>query len=176
MSPEEIYAATTLKTWTTVISRLDKMFASLRDDELQTEIAPGRNRVYYLLGHLTAHHDLLLPMLGIGERLHPELDETFIKNPDRASADRFAGDALRQMFAEVNAKITSGMAAMSPADWLQRHAAVSEKDFAMEPLRNRLAVFQIRTTHAMYHAGQIRLVEIVRERYGDVPFERKNPT
>lgn len=54
------------------------MFSILSDEELQTEIAPGRNRVYYLLGHLTAHHDCLLPLLGIGSRLHPELDETFI--------------------------------------------------------------------------------------------------
>ena len=30
-----------------------------------------------------------------------------------------------------------------------------------------------RLAHAMYHAVQIRSVEIVRERYGDVPFERK---
>jgi hypothetical protein len=36
-------------------------------------------------------------------------------------------------------------------------------------------LFEIRATHAMYHAGQIRPVDIVRERYGAVPFERKRP-
>jgi len=65
------------------------------------------------------------------------------------------------------------METMSPADLLKRHGLVSEEDFAKEPLRNRLALFEIRATHAMYHAGQIRLVDIVRERYGAVPFERK---
>ena len=173
MTTEELFAATTIKTWTTVVSRLDKMFSSLSDEELQAEIAPGRNRVYYLLGHLTAHHDLLLPMLGIGDRLHPELDEFFISNPDRSFPDRFSAQDLRRFFAEVNHSLTSGLQAMQPAELLQRHAAVSEEDFAKEPLRNRLAVFQIRTAHAMYHAGQIRLVEVVRERYGKVDFERR---
>ena len=173
MTNEEIFAATVIKTWVTVISRLEKMFNSLNDEELQTEIAPGRNRVYYLLGHLTAHHDLLRPMLGMGDRLHPELDEVFLSNPDRTLPDKFSGEELRRYFVGVNESITSGLQAMQPADLLQRHAAVSEEDFAKEPLRNRLAVFQIRTTHAMYHAGQIRLVEVVRERYGKVDFERK---
>ncbi len=75
MTNEELFAATTGKTWATVLSRVDKMFSSLSDEELHARIAPGRNRVYNLLGHLTAHHDLLLPQLGIGERLHPKLDE-----------------------------------------------------------------------------------------------------
>jgi len=173
MSNEELFAATAIKTWTTVISRLEKMVSSLSGEALQSEVAPGRNRVYYILGHLTVHHDLLLPMLGIGERLHPELDAFFISNPDRSLPDKYAGAELRQMFTEVNAKVTRGIQAMSPADLLKRHAAVSEEDFAREPLRNRLAVFEIRTSHAMYHAGQIRLVELVRASYGDVPFERK---
>ncbi len=174
MTTEEIFAATSIKTWTTVVGRLDKMFSSLDDTELQTEIAPGRNRVYYLLGHLTAHHDLLLPMLFLGERLHPELDEVFVTSPDRTAPDRFTAAELRRMFSEVNVKVTSALEALPPADLHKRHAAVSEEDFAKEPLRNRLAVLGIRTAHAMYHGGQIRLVEVVRERYGKVDFERKS--
>jgi hypothetical protein len=176
MPNEEIFAATAIKTWTTVNSRVEKMLSSLSDEELQIQIAPGRNRVYYILGHLAAHHDLLLPLLGIGERLHPELDEFFIKNPDRTFPDKFTAAELRRMFTEVNATVTSGMGTMPPADLLKRHGLVSEEDFAKEPIRNRLALFEIRAAHAMYHAGQIRLVEIVRERYGNVPFERKGKT
>lgn len=77
------------------------------------------------------------------------------------------------MFAEVNAAITVGLEAMPAADLLKRHELVSEEDFAKEPLRNRMALLEIRTAHAMYHAGQIRLVEVVRECYGSVAFERK---
>lgn len=45
---------------------------------------------------------------------------------------------------------------MPAADLLQRHGLVSEEDSAEEPSRNRLALLEIRTAHAMYHAGQIR--------------------
>ncbi len=79
----------------------------MNDEELLREVAPGRNRVFYLMGHLTAVHDRLLPMLGLGERLHPELDDDFLTNADRVTADRVAPEA--------------------------------------------------RTTHAGFHAGQIRL-------------------
>ena len=157
MTNEELFAATTVKTWATVLSRVDKMLFSLGDEELHAKIAPGRNRVYYVLGHLAAHHDLLLPQLGIGERLHPELDETFIRNPDGALPDAFPASDLRQMFAEVNAALTTGLEAMPAADLLKRHGLISEEDFAKEPLRNRLALLQIRTAHAMHHARQMRL-------------------
>jgi hypothetical protein len=154
---EEIFAATAIKTWTTVTARLEKILSSFSDEELQSEVSPGRNRVYYILGHLTAHHDRLLPMLGLGKRLHPELDEIFITNPDQKSGDEVSAADLRKMFTDVNVAVTSAIEAMPPADLLKRHEAVSDEDFAKEPLRNRLAVFEIRTSHAMFHAGQIRL-------------------
>ena len=45
------------------------------------------NRIIYLLGHLTAVHDAMIPLLRVGERLYPELADVFIKKPDRAVAD-----------------------------------------------------------------------------------------
>src|SRR5438045_3298359 len=85
MTNDEIFAKTTINSWKLAIDRLDQMFSSLNDEDLQTEVAPGRNRVFYLLGHLTAVHDRLFPLLGLGQRLHPELDDDFIVNPDRKS-------------------------------------------------------------------------------------------
>jgi hypothetical protein len=147
-----------MKTWTLVIDRLEKLFSSLSDDELQTEVAPGRNRAYYLLGHLAAYHDRLLPMLGLGERLHPELDDIFIVNPDRSFPDEILAPELRKMFTKINTTLTSLIQALPPAELLKRHEAVSEEDFAKDPLRNRIAVFEVRTAHAMFHAGQLRLI------------------
>src|SRR5438270_12913571 len=74
MNQDDLLISTVLTAWKQVIDRLGKKFDSLSDDDLQREIAPGRNRVYYLLGHLTAVHDLLLPLLRLGDRLHPEFD------------------------------------------------------------------------------------------------------
>jgi DinB family protein len=133
------------------------MFSSLSDEDLQTEVAPGRNRVFYLLGHLTAVHDRLFPLLGFGDRLHPELDDDFIVSPDRTSPDRVSADELRRAWSEVNQQLMAAFVALPPEEWLKKHEAVSEEDFAKEPLRNRLAVLQSRTIHAGFHGGQITL-------------------
>ena len=159
MTNEELFAATAIHSWKIVIDRLDKAFASLSDEELQKVVAPGKNRIYYLLGHLTAVHDRLLPMLFLGERLHPELDETFLTNPDKASPDTFSAADLRKAWTEVNTKLAAAFEALPAADWLKRHEAVPAEEFAKEPLRNRLAVLISRTGHAAFHAGQIRLTK-----------------
>ncbi|HEX4960816.1 MAG TPA: DinB family protein [Thermoanaerobaculia bacterium] len=156
MTNEELFAKTTINSWKLGIDRLDQMFSSLSDEDLQTEVAPGRNRVFYLLGHLTAVHDRLFPLLGLGERLHPELDD-FISEPDKKSADRVSADELRRAWSEVNQQLMAAFVALPPEEWLTKHEAVSEEDFAKEPLRNRLAVLQSRTLHAGFHAGQITL-------------------
>ena len=43
---------------------------------------------------------------------------------------------------------------MSWSDWVQRHSAVSEEDFAKDPSRNRFAILLSRTNHLSYHLGQ----------------------
>jgi hypothetical protein len=130
----------------------------LTEDQFQKEVSPGRNRVYYIVGHLAAYHDRLLPMLGFGDKLHPELDELFIVNPDRSFADEVTGLELRAALKEVNEALTKGAEAMTASDWLKKHSAVTDEDFAKEPHRNRIAVFESRTVHAMFHVGQVRLV------------------
>src|SRR5207249_8655652 len=74
MGNEGSYVALGLKTWNAQIERADKLFAGFSSEEILREIAPGRNRLLYLWGHLTAVHDAMLPLLSLGERLHPELD------------------------------------------------------------------------------------------------------
>jgi len=157
MTNEELFAKTTVNSWKLAIDRLDQMFSSLSDEELQTAVAPDRNRVFYLLGHLTAVHDRLFPLLNLGQRLHPELDDDFIANPDGKSSDRVSAEELRRAWTEVNRQLMAAFVELPAAEWLKKHDAVSEEDFAKEPLRNRLAVLQSRTLHAAGHAGQITL-------------------
>ena len=76
-----------LHAWKLVIARLDQMASSMNNDELRREVAPGRSRVFYLKGHLTAVHDRLLPLLRLGERVHPELDDDSATNADRVTTD-----------------------------------------------------------------------------------------
>lgn len=157
MTNEELFTGTAINNWKLALSRLDQLTTPLSNEQLQQQVAPGRNRIYYLLGHLTAVHDRLFPLLGLGERLHPELDEVFITNPDKTSPDKISAAELRKAFAEVNTRLTAAIEALPAADWLKKHASVSEEDFAKEPLRNRISILQSRTAHAMFHAGQITL-------------------
>ena len=101
----------------------------------------------------------MLPLLGTAERLHPELDEAYISNPDRTFPDPLSRADFKKAWTEVNAAITSAVEKFSADDWLQKHTAVSDADFAKDPTRNRLAVFLSRTNHASFHTGQMALVK-----------------
>jgi DinB superfamily len=156
-STTDLFARTAVHSWKESLARLDQMFAAFSDADLQREIAPGKNRIFYLLGHLTAVHDRMLPLLGLGVRLHEELDQDFLTTSDRSGPDRVSAGALREGWAEVNVTLTRAIEALPAEDWLTKHEAVSAEDFAKEPLRNRLSVLLSRTAHVQFHTGQIRL-------------------
>jgi hypothetical protein len=154
MANDELLTSGALNAWDTNIDRADKLFSGLTADQLAKEIAPGKNRLIYLWGHLTAVHDRMLPLLGFGPRLHAELDDIFISKPDKAVQKIPSAEEVKKSWSEVNGKLRDGFAKLSAADWLQRHTAVSEEDFAKEPQRNRFAVLLSRTNHLSYHLGQ----------------------
>ena len=159
MTNEQLFTITVLNSWKLVIGRFDESLAKLTDEQLQKQVAPGKNRLYYLLGHLNAVHDKLFPLLGLGERLHSELDEAFLSNPDKAHEDPLSAADLRKAWTEVNSKLTAAFERFTPAEWLQKHTAVSDDDFAKDPTRNRLAVVLSRTNHASFHSGQALLAK-----------------
>ena len=88
MTPDQSLAATAVHAWTLNTARAEKVFLGQTDEDLRQEVAPGKNRLVYLWGHLIAVHDAMLPLLGIGPRLHPELDTTFLTEADRSTTGR----------------------------------------------------------------------------------------
>jgi hypothetical protein len=154
MGTDPSCVALALKAWKTQIDRAHKLFGALSSEEVLREIAPGRNRVLYAWGHLTAVHDAMLPLLGMRDRLHPEFDVAFISNPDRSRADIPSHEQVRGAWDVVNAELWKEFEKMSWNDWAQRHAAVSEEDFAKDASRNRFSVLLSRTNHLSYHLGQ----------------------
>jgi len=145
----------TLNAWKAQLKRADQLFQSYTDEQLQAEIAPGKNTGFYLLGHLTAVHDRLFELLALGARLHPELDAAFISNPDKSGQTVPTVAELRQYWTDVNTKLNDHFAKLLPSDWLQRHTQVSAEDFIKEPHRNKLNVIISRTNHVAYHVGQL---------------------
>jgi hypothetical protein len=159
MTTETSLADTALRAWRQNIARASKLFMGLSEEQLLQEIAPGKNRLIYLWGHLIAVNDALIPLLGFGERLHPELDAMFLSNPDRFLPQTLSGKELRHIWDEINDSLWKSFSLLSPAEWLQRHNSVSEEDFAREPHRNRFAVLLSRTEHIAYHLGQATLAK-----------------
>jgi uncharacterized damage-inducible protein DinB len=159
MTTEEQLSNTALNAWKLVTGRLDTAISPLTDEQLQKQVAPGKNRLLYLVGHLTAVHDRMFSLLGLGERLHPELDEIYITNPDRALPDPVSAANLKHAWNEVNSKLTAAFETLTPQQWLEKHTAVSDEDFAKDPTRNRLAVLMSRTNHAAFHTGQAALIK-----------------
>ena len=155
----ELFVTTAVASWKQIINRLDERLAPLNDEQLQKQVAPNKNRLFYLLGHLTAVHDRMLPLLGIGDRLYPELDDAYITNPDQTISDPLSATDLKMAWSQVNAAVTSAVEKFSADDWLKKHTAVSDEDFAQNPTRNRLAVFLSRTNHASFHTGQMTLTK-----------------
>jgi len=157
MTPEDALAAAAVHAWTTHVDCAAKLFSPLTDAQLREAVAPGRNRLIYLYGHLIGVHVAILPLLGIGDRLHPEYDAVFVQEPDGPAVESFAAAQLRQAWGEVHDALLAGFTRFTAAEWTARHNAVSEADFALNPLRNRLAVLLNRTNHLAYHLGQAAL-------------------
>lgn len=157
MTYEQLTVRMAMASWTNTVRRADKAFSALTEEQFLREIAPGKNRIIYLLGHLTAINDGMHTILGIGERLHPELDSIFISEPDRANEGLPSAPELMRHWGEVNGSLSEKLERLTPQEWLQRHTAMSDEDYAKDPTRNRLSVLLSRTNHLSYHLGQIIL-------------------
>jgi hypothetical protein len=156
---QELFVKMALSAWDAQNNSLDKLLTSLTDEQLSKEIAPGRNTGVYLLGHLTAVSDGMLPLLGFGEKLYPQLENVFIRNPDKAELEKPPVTELKEFLKAVNKQLSEHIRATSATEWFNRHTTVSAEDFAKEPHRNKLNVIINRTNHLANHLGQMLLLK-----------------
>jgi hypothetical protein len=159
MTTTDTFVKMTFDRWDASIKNCDTLINSMTDETLQSEIAPGKNRGIYLLGHLIAVHDDMLRLLDMGEKLYPELYEPFIKSPDKATDEIPTTAALRDLWNKQCGVLKQKFDSLKPEEWLEKHTAVSAEDFAKEPHRNKLNIIITRTTHLNYHTGQLILLK-----------------
>ena len=145
--------------WAGALKNWDTLLNELTDEQLQKEIAPGKNRGIYLLGHLIAVHDDMLVLLNLGDKLYPELYEPFLKSPDKTVAQIPSSKELRIYWTNQCAVLKQKFESLKPIDWFEKHTAVSDADFLKEPHRNKLNIIITRTTHLAYHTGQLVLLK-----------------
>ena len=155
----ELVVKMAISAWDSQNTRVDKLIDQLSDEQLLSEIASGKNRGVYLLGHLVAVNDNLIPLFGFGEKLYPQLGAVYLTNPDKSGLTESSVSELKTYWKEVNAKLSQHFSKMQAAEWFTKHNSVSEEDFAKEPHRNKLNVLLNRTTHQSYHLGQLVLLQ-----------------
>jgi hypothetical protein len=155
MQSQDLFVKMVISAWESQNSRVKKLLDTLSDEQFMQETATGRNRGIYLIGHLIAVSDALFPILGFGERMYPELEEVFLKKPDRSGLEMPSVTTLKQYWDHVHAKLSGHINNLKTDEWFSRHTAVSESDFAKEPHRNKLNIFINRANHTSYHLGQL---------------------
>jgi hypothetical protein len=159
MTQTEIILKMVFDRWNTSVKNCDTLLNTLTDETLQKEIAPGKNRGIYLLGHLIAVHDDMLILLDMGEKLYPQLHEPFLKSADHVNTPMPSIAELRSFWANQCEVMKQKFDSLKPEEWFEKHTAVSAEDFTKEPFRNKLNIIVTRTTHLQYHIGQLVLLK-----------------
>ncbi|NOT77139.1 MAG: DinB family protein [Cyclobacteriaceae bacterium] len=155
MTEQQLILKMIVGAWETQSSRVTKLMNSLSDEKLLIETAPGRNSGFYLVGHLAAVSDALFPLLGWGEKLYPQLDNIFLKNPENSGLEKPSVSQIREYWKDIDAKVAEHIKTMPYDEWFTRHNSVSSEDFAKEPFRNKMNILINRTNHMSYHLGQM---------------------
>lgn len=159
MTANELILKMIFDRWKALLKNCDDILHSITDDQLQQEVAPGKNRGIYLLGHLIAVHDDMLPLLNLGEKEYAGLFEIFVKSPDKSVEAIPSARELRSLWKQQMETLAPKLESFSTDEWFGKHNAVSAADFINEPHRNKLNIILTRTTHLAYHVGQLALLK-----------------
>jgi hypothetical protein len=155
MEDKQLFVKMVLDSFRNQIKLVNNILAKLSDDQLENEVSPTRNRGIYILGHLAAVHDLMLPLLRFEESIYPDLQPIFFGAPDRSTTSMPSVEQVKKQWNDVNDKLLFHFDNLPAEEWFTRHASVSQEDFEKEPSRNRLNVLIGRTLHTSYHRGQL---------------------
>lgn len=159
MTANALFVKMIFDRWNALLKNCDTLLDALSDEQLQQDVSPGKNRGIYLLGHLIAVHDDMMPLLGLGEKEHPALFDVFVKSADKAVDTIPTAAELRLLWKKQLESMNQKLATISADAWFEKHTAVSAEDFSKEPNRNKLNVIITRTTHLSYHLGQLALLK-----------------
>ncbi len=145
-----------LRGWKLNIDRIDEFFHPLSEEQLQKEIAPGRNRLIYLWGHITGFNDALFPLLGLGPKLYPDLEHMFLSNPDRAVPTIYSGKELKGISTRINNSLWGACVESNS----YRPSRVTRKPFREKPFGWRwMQKRSLRLQDCLNSSDQIRILE-----------------
>lgn len=159
MNSNQLLVKMVLDRWNAQLKQMDELLATVTDEQLQKEIAPGKNRGIYLVGHLAAVHDDMLPLLRFSDRIIPAFKQPFLDSPDKTVTDLPSAKEVRAALKQVSDKLREGFNSLNTDQWFERHNSISPEDFVKEPHRNRLNVVIGRISHLSWHQGQLEWIK-----------------
>ncbi len=155
---QNLVITTAIRNWDEQNKRLLSFLNTLNEDQLENQIAPGRNSGAYLLGHLAAINYNMISLFNLGENPQAELDTIFLINPNKAIAHNYTADGLKKILIDSIQLLEEKSKTLTEVDWFDRHSNVSLADFKLQPHRNKINVLINRTFHLAYHFGQLSLL------------------
>lgn len=159
LNEQQMAVKLVLDAWNAQVQQTNKLLSALSDEQLQNEVAPGRNRGIYLLGHLALVNDKMMPLLNFGEQKFPQWSEAFLNKADREVEVLPTVAEVRKFWSDSCAELSKSFAGVGTNNWFERHTSVSAEDFVKEPHRNKLNVVIGRTGHLAYHLGQLNFLK-----------------
>jgi len=153
MTPTEIC----LLQWKAYNARMQKALDSISAQKFNEPIVANGNSPSWLFGHLADTDDKLLELFGIGKRLHPELEKIYHHERGKNQTGHLSKEELSAQWKAITSALDKAFDSWTEKEWMNRHTAVSEEDFAKEPQRNKLNVMLSRVSHKASHLGQIAM-------------------
>lgn len=148
-----------LDMWWNKVEETTGIFGTLGEHNGMWPVAPGKNRIIYLLGHLLVIHDGLFTTLEIGDRRYTYYDDLFL-NPQHTANVYPSYSLLLDQWSELNDHLHQHLSKLTVEDWLSRHHHISEENFRQQPGKNKFCAMLCITAHLYHHAGQLALISV----------------
>ncbi len=133
------------------------LLKDLTDDDLMTELAPGKNHGIWILGHLIASDDDFSLFMGTGDPVYPEIQELFGQGSKLQPPDKYP-DAknLREKWDSICVKNRKIYSDLKDEDFEMPHAMV--RNYDTDYFKTKARVIMAWQIHQAYHAGQLALI------------------
>ena len=124
---EKIIIKMILSAWQSGLQGINKTLSVLSDEDLNLEVASGRNKAAWIVGHLAAVNDTLFKILELGEKVNPTYERYFIQG--EAGIEIPSVSEIRKYWEDTSTQLNKKIAALTTNDWFQKHSLVSSEDF-----------------------------------------------
>lgn len=131
--------------WLLQNRKISDLVHKLNDEDLKKDVAFGRNSGLYLLGHLIASNDLLLPLFGFGAKMYPEYEKIFLCCPDKCAQNFPAVKAVKSHWFALNEYLNLKFSSLNEKQWS------TEDDNSNHQFKTMLSI----VNHQCYHLGQL---------------------